>query len=25
MMQHPVFHGWFLEAKAELKAAGLAH
>jgi len=24
MMQHPVFHGWFLEAKAELKAAGLA-
>ena len=24
MMQHPVFHGWFVEAKAELKAAGLA-
>jgi len=24
MMQHPVFHGWFREAQAELKAAGLA-
>ena len=23
MMQHPVFHGWFKEAQAELKAAGL--
>ena len=24
MLQHPVFYVWFLEAKAELKAAGLA-
>ena len=24
MMQHPVFHGWFKDAQAELKAAGLA-
>jgi acid phosphatase (class A) len=25
MMQHPVFHGWFKDAQAELKAAGVAH
>jgi acid phosphatase (class A) len=24
MLQHPVFHGWFKDAQAELKAAGLA-
>ena len=25
MLKHPVFHGWFNEARAELKAAGLVH
>lgn len=25
MMKHPVFQGWFKEAKAELRAAGLTH
>jgi acid phosphatase (class A) len=25
MLKHPVFRGWFNEARAELKAAGLVH
>jgi len=25
MLKHPVFHGWFKDSQAELKAAGLTH